>query len=68
MRQFTSDLSFIIINWNAKRLLLDCIASIIRNVRMLSYETIVVDNGSSDGSVDAVRASFPDVSVIYSAA
>lgn len=58
------DLSIIIVNWNTRRMLLDCIASIERNVRPASSEVIVVDNGSTDGSADAVRSAFPRVTVI----
>lgn len=52
------DVSFIIVNWNTQRLLLDCIASIQSTVHGLEYEIIVVDNGSADGSPEAVRQRF----------
>lgn len=58
------DVSLIIVNWNAKRFLLQCLASIAETVRFPRVETIVVDNGSSDGSCDAVRARFPAVVII----
>jgi len=54
------DLSFIIVNWNTCALLLDCIASIFATVPDLTHEVIVVDNGSTDGSPDAVRRRFGD--------
>jgi len=57
------DISIIIVNWNTKQLLLNCIASIIENVK-LKYEIWVVDNASSDGSVDAVKNRFPDIFII----
>lgn len=50
------DLSIIIVNWNSKTFLLRCLESIAQAQGTFSMETIVVDNGSSDGSVDAVRA------------
>jgi GT2 family glycosyltransferase len=53
------DLSIIIVNWNAKRYLLQCLQSIRETVGALQTETIVVDNGSSDGSVDSARTEFP---------
>lgn len=62
------DLSIIIINWNTKQMLLDCLASVEQNVRSASYEIIVVDNGSSDGSVVAARSAFPRAAVIANAA
>ena len=58
------DISIIIINWNTKQLLLDCIASVYKTVRRTSFEIFVVDNGSTDGSVDAVASEFPGVTVI----
>jgi len=45
-----TELSIIIVNWNTKQLLLDCLNSIFRNTKNLNYEVIVVDNGSTDGS------------------
>jgi GT2 family glycosyltransferase len=65
-----TDLSIVIVNWNARDLLLDCLASIEREVRArrdpgrIEVETLVVDNGSSDGSVPAVRQRFPWAEVI----
>jgi GT2 family glycosyltransferase len=60
----TIDLSIIIVNWNTKQLLLDCIASIYRTVRQASFEVFVVDNGSTDGSSEAVAQTYPGVQVI----
>src|SRR3989344_2278413 len=44
------DLSIIIVNYNTKEFLKRCINSIIENVKGVSYEIIIVDNASSDGS------------------
>jgi len=52
------DLSIIIVNWNTKKLLLDCLNSIFKNTKNLNYEVIVVDNGSTDSSVDSVKELF----------
>ena len=49
------DISFIIVNWNTRQLLLDCLASIRSTVKEYAYEVFVVDNGSADGSQQAVR-------------
>ncbi len=59
-----TDLRFIIINWNTRELLTGCIDSIYKTVKDLSYQIYVVDNGSRDGSVVAVRNQFPQVIVI----
>jgi GT2 family glycosyltransferase len=58
------DLSIIIVNWNTKQLLLDCIASVCNTVKRFSFEVIVVDNASSDGSPEAVSSAYPDVRVL----
>ncbi|MCD5397818.1 glycosyltransferase family 2 protein [candidate division NPL-UPA2 bacterium] len=58
------DISFVIVNWNTKELLLDCLSSIYTKVNDLEFEVFVVDNGSLDGSLEAVRANFPQVRLI----
>lgn len=58
------DLSIIIVNWNTKDLLSQCIESIKIHTKRTSFEIIVVDNFSSDGSPEMVEESFPGVSLI----
>lgn len=58
------DISIIIINWNTKGLLLDCLAAVYTMARDVTFEVFVVDNASNDGSVEAVRAQYPQVRVI----
>ncbi len=57
-------LSIIIVNWNTRDILLDCLASIERYPPARPYDIWVVDNASSDGSVAAVRAGYPHVQII----
>ena len=52
------DISFIIINWNTCRLLINCLRSIQNTVTGYQYDIFVVDNGSIDGSADEVRKQF----------
>ncbi|OQX65998.1 MAG: hypothetical protein B5M55_01805 [Desulfococcus sp. 4484_242] len=59
-----TDVSFIIVNWNTRNLLLECLASVYRTVQDLSFEVWLVDNGSSDQSVEAARERFPRISII----
>ena len=59
------DLSIVIVNWNVCDLLRRCLHSIFSNLQSpISSQVVVVDNGSSDGSVEMVRAEFPTVHVI----
>jgi hypothetical protein len=57
-------LSVIIVNWNTKDMLLACLASLRNHPPREPLEIFVVDNASSDGSADAVQASFPEAMVI----
>jgi len=51
------DLSIIVINWNGGRLLSRCIETIVSSAPKVSYEIVVIDNASSDESLDELRAS-----------
>jgi hypothetical protein len=53
----------IILNWNGKADTLECLASV-RAIDYPNYEIVVVDNGSFDGSEEAIRAAFPKVTFI----
>lgn len=57
-------LSIAIVSYNTRTILLNCIHSIYETTGDLSLEIIVVDNGSRDGSPEAVQASFPGARVI----
>ena len=54
----------VIVSWNAGQALLDCLASLRANPPSASWEAIVVDNGSSDGSIERVRDGVPWARVI----
>lgn len=58
------DLSIIVVNWNAKDLLRKCLEHVIATTEATSYEIIVVDNASSDGSQHMLRQDFSDVRLI----
>jgi GT2 family glycosyltransferase len=58
------DLSVIIVNWNTKDLLCQCIDSLTQTLKKIDTEMFVVDNGSTDGSGAVVRQKFPGVRLI----
>jgi len=55
------DLSVVIVNWNTESLLRDCLRSVYDTVEGMTFEVIVVDNASSDGSVAMLKVEFPQV-------
>ena len=57
-------LSIIIVSWNVGEDLLRCLESIKVNRLCERFETIVIDNGSTDGTVETVKKSFPEVVII----
>jgi GT2 family glycosyltransferase len=59
-----TDLSIIIVNWNTRELLAQCIQSIQDHVGEIKTQILVVDNASMDGSPDMVRREFPQVELI----
>ncbi len=58
--------SIVVLNWNGKELLAQGLQSILAAVRAdgRPHEILVVDNGSTDGSVEFVQAAFPEVGVV----
>lgn len=58
------DLSIVIVNWNSWNYLQKCIMSIMENADEMKYEIIVVDNCSSDHSVENISVHFPDIILI----
>lgn len=58
------NISIIIVNWNTKDLLRDCLDSIYKTIDPLTHEIIVVDNASSDGSMAMLAAEYPQVKII----
>lgn len=50
------ELSIIIVNWNGQGLLAKCLESIVKRPPAVPYEIVVVDNASTDGSVEWLRA------------
>jgi GT2 family glycosyltransferase len=55
------DITIGIATWNAANLLRECLTSIMKNVTSLTYEVVVVDNGSVDETAQIMREEFPEV-------
>lgn len=60
------ELSIIIVNWNTRDLLRDCLLTVFAGLGRMRAEVLVVDNGSSDGSLAMLIAEFPDAIAIAS--
>ncbi len=58
------DLSIVVVNWNTRDLLIQCLTSVVQGTEGVDYEIVVVDNASTDGSVHAVQEGFPQVKLI----
>jgi len=58
--------SIIIPHYNGKDLLYNCIDSIYKNISIKEFELIVVDNASTDDSINRIKSSFESVKIISS--
>lgn len=60
----TADAAIALVNYRTPELVERCLASIRATCGNLSFETVIVDNNSEDGSVERLRAALPDASVV----
>jgi GT2 family glycosyltransferase len=60
------DISIIIVSYNTKDLLRNCLESIFHYTLDVSFEIIVIDNASSDGSPKMIRDIYPQINLIES--
>lgn len=58
------DISIIIVSWNTRDILYDCIKSISSQTWDIDYETIAVDNASTDSSANMIKKNFPSAILI----
>ncbi len=58
------DVSIIIVNWNTRDILRNCLTSVFQQTHGMDFEVIVIDNASSDGSVQMVKSEFPQVILV----
>lgn len=61
------DLSIVIVNWNTRAMLRDCLHTVFAGLDRLQAEIFVVDNASSDDSLAMLAAEFPTVIAIANA-
>lgn len=59
-----NDVSIIIVNYNTYDLVLQCIESVIKNTKEISYEIIVVDNNSPNREIEKLNEVYPQVKLI----
>lgn len=57
-------LSVVILNYNVRYFLEQCLRSVQRAIKSLDAEIIVIDNDSKDGSCEMVKALFPEITLI----
>ncbi len=55
------DVSIIIVNYNTKQLLANCLATVYEQTKNIDFEVIVVDNASIDGSEEYIKERYPNV-------
>lgn len=58
------DVSIIVVNYNTKDLIRNCLNSIYKQTKEISFEVIVSDNYSTDGSIEMIKSDFPQVILI----
>lgn len=58
------NLSIIIVSWNVRERLAECLQSVFANAGGLDLEVLVVDNASKDNTVEMVSKDFPQVKLI----
>jgi GT2 family glycosyltransferase len=55
--------AIIILNWNGKEDTIECLESV-KEITYLNYEILLVDNGSTDGSIECFRERYPGMEII----
>ena len=55
--------TIIILNWNGKEDTIECLESL-KHITYPNYEILLVDNGSTDGSVECLRERYPGMEII----
>lgn len=61
------ELSILMVNWNTRDMTLACLRSVYAETRETTFELLMVDNGSADGSAEAIAKEFPQIRLIAEA-
>jgi len=61
------NVSIIIVSWNTRSHLYNCLTSVYKQISSVNFEVIVIDNGSGDGSQEMVENQYPQVTLIKNA-
>jgi GT2 family glycosyltransferase len=64
MKAMNPILSVVIVSWNTRKLVLDCLDSLVKCQFSVPVEVILVDNASSDNTADYIRKQFPGTRII----
>ena len=60
------DVSICIVSWNTSSLIKQCLQSIYKFTSGISFEVVIVDNGSTDGTIEMIQTDFPQCHLIKS--
>jgi len=58
------DLSVVIVSFNVRKFLEECLHSLYKTIKDIQFEVFVVDNQSKDGTVQMLKTEFPNVNLI----
>lgn len=58
------DLSIVIVSYNTRALVLDCLSAVFESAGVITFEVILVDNNSQDGTVKVIEHQYPTVQLI----
>ena len=60
----TPSVSIIVVSYNTREMTLECLRSVFRETQQETFELIVVDNLSQDGSAEAIAEEFPEIRLL----